>query len=117
MTWLRRTRRDEEGMAKAKWLCTACENIFEGDTALESLSCPKCQGIDVQKLNVLTSDAVDANGPPAWEFICQVCKSYFEAPVPRGPDEAKNIRCPGCKSRILRRYNAMTIECYVHSHG
>ena len=38
-----------------------------------------------------------------WEYECHRCKSTFKVPVPRGPSEEKQIKCPQCGSMDITR--------------
>jgi Zn finger protein HypA/HybF involved in hydrogenase expression len=45
-----------------------------------------------------------------WEFECRHCKSNFVTPVPRGPREERELQCPSCKSKDLKRLNAGNLQ-------
>jgi len=42
-----------------------------------------------------------------WWLACHQCKSKFEAPVPRGPREEKELSCPVCGSKSIERTEAL----------
>jgi rRNA maturation endonuclease Nob1 len=42
-----------------------------------------------------------------WELTCRQCKSNFEAPVPFGPREEKELECPHCGSKEIERVEAL----------
>jgi rRNA maturation endonuclease Nob1 len=42
-----------------------------------------------------------------WELTCRQCKSSFELPVPRGPREEKELKCPKCGSEYIERIEAL----------
>jgi hypothetical protein len=41
-----------------------------------------------------------------WELACRQCKASFEVPVPRGPTEEKELKCPICGSESIERIEA-----------
>jgi rRNA maturation endonuclease Nob1 len=43
-----------------------------------------------------------------WELTCRQCKSNFELPVPRGPREEKELKCPECGSKEIVRREALS---------
>jgi len=43
-----------------------------------------------------------------WELTCRQCKSSFEVPVPRGPREEKELKCPQCGSEYIERIAVST---------
>ena len=43
-----------------------------------------------------------------WELTCRLCKSNFEVPVPRGPREEKELKCPKCESKYIERIEALS---------
>jgi len=42
-----------------------------------------------------------------WELTCRQCDSKFELPVPRGPREEKELKCPRCGSKQIERIEAL----------
>jgi len=42
-----------------------------------------------------------------WELTCHKCKSNFEVPVPFGPTEERNLKCPHCGSKEIGRVEAL----------
>lgn len=38
-----------------------------------------------------------------WHFDCLSCKADFEVPVPRGPREEKELTCPVCGRKEIKR--------------
>jgi len=40
-----------------------------------------------------------------WEFDCLNCNKKFEADVPRGPREEREMKCTHCGSRDIKRIN------------
>jgi rRNA maturation endonuclease Nob1 len=42
-----------------------------------------------------------------WELTCRQCTSKFEAPVPFGPREEKELECPHCGSKDIERVEAL----------
>jgi len=41
-----------------------------------------------------------------WQLICHQCQSNFEVPVPFGPKEEKELKCPYCGSKDFARVEA-----------
>jgi len=41
-----------------------------------------------------------------WELTCRRCKSNFTVPVPSGPAEEKELKCPKCRSQQIERIEA-----------
>jgi DNA-directed RNA polymerase subunit RPC12/RpoP len=87
-------------MEKAKQFCRRCGEIFEILKApgTRGLTCPRCYGGDLEDYAACSLEA----GPPPWEFECQKCLTRFSVTAPRGPDEAKAIRCPVCGTANAR---------------
>ena len=87
-------------MPGTKYQCNQCQETFEllGELPKEGLKCPRCAGRDIGDLNAGSLGI----GPPPWEYTCQQCSSQFRVEAPRGPDEAKKIRCPVCESRNIK---------------
>ena len=110
-------------MPDSKYLCDKCQTLFElsvEDNPVEgkAAKCTDCGSTDVQKLNVCSLNMhIDTSGPPPWEYICHQCNVFFEVPVPHGPDEAKQIKCPECGSQDIERVNVVTLELLEHPCG
>jgi predicted Zn-ribbon and HTH transcriptional regulator len=43
-----------------------------------------------------------------WELTCRQCKFNFEVPVPRGPREEKELKCPKCESKYIERIETLS---------
>jgi rRNA maturation endonuclease Nob1 len=43
-----------------------------------------------------------------WELNCHQCKSNFEVPVPFGPREERELKCPHCGSKDIERIEALS---------
>ncbi len=48
--------------------------------------------------------------PVIWEFACCQCQHIFTTPVPRGPKEEKQLKCPLCASSRIKRTTVDSIE-------
>jgi len=48
--------------------------------------------------------------PLKWEFECNQCKSKFEYPVPRGPEEEHALTCPKCGSMDIKNLSLCCVE-------
>jgi DNA-directed RNA polymerase subunit RPC12/RpoP len=86
-------------MLAKKYICNGCRELFlvRGSSHSEGLTCPRCAGKEVLEYNACGLEI----GPPPWEFLCRVCGGRFNVKSPDGPDEARQIRCPRCKSPKL----------------
>jgi len=110
-------------MPPFKCLCNQCAELFElpephGATGEKEAKCPECGSTDIVRLNVRTlSVRIDEIGPPPWEYVCYKCKTWFELPVPHGPDEEKEAKCPECGSTHIERLNVCSLECIEHPFG
>ena len=45
-----------------------------------------------------------------WEYECHSCKARFHTPVPRGPKEERNTKCPRCASPDIERMNVANLQ-------
>ena len=96
-------------MQAAKYLCNRCQELFEllEPHHTEEIKCPRCSSEDVREL-------IDCNlgtGPPPWEYVCHQCGGKFRVAAPRGPTEAKKIRCPTCESRNIEWLSTVSEVC------
>jgi DNA-directed RNA polymerase subunit RPC12/RpoP len=97
---------------KLRYICHQCRREFELPIAetVESgrgIKCPECGSTDVQIIkspscNVATSGE---SKMLTWDYVCHQCRDLFELPVPRGPKEEKEAKCPGCSSMDIQRIN------------
>lgn len=107
-------------MTSTKLLCNSCKKLLEPEDLKRSKinwKCPVCGSEDIRELKVFSSGDENNGGPPPWDFVCEKCLVYFQFPVPRGPDEARQIVCPECKSKNITRHNACTLDSYEHACG
>lgn len=70
--------------------------------------CPK-YGKDIAQ-GVCLYPALASDNELKWEFICHLCKAHFDVPVPRGPTEEKQIKCPKCGSQNIERIDVHKFE-------
>jgi len=42
-----------------------------------------------------------------WELTCLQCKANFEVEAPFGPTEERELKCPHCGSKDIRRIEAL----------
>jgi len=47
-----------------------------------------------------------------WEYVCYQCKAQFELPVPRGPAEEKEAKCPKCGSVDVEKMLTWEYVCH-----
>jgi putative FmdB family regulatory protein len=87
-------------MEVQKFKCNRCGEIFEILQRFQNtgLACPKCQSEDLTEYNFCTLEV----GPPPWKYQCRNCNSEFLITAPRGPDEAKAVNCPVCRTKDLK---------------
>jgi rRNA maturation endonuclease Nob1 len=45
-----------------------------------------------------------------WEVKCRQCLSKFEVPVPKGPRDEKELKCPRCGSKELERLDVFNFS-------
>lgn len=99
------------------FLCGQCHALIEQNDCKDE-RCPECGKNSLVKLNICKRDTgIDESGPPPWEYVCHRCRSFFRVPVPRGPDEAKQINCPDCGGKNIERFNATCLEDIEHAFG
>ena len=48
-----------------------------------------------------------------WELECKQCQAKFEQPVPKGPEEERNIKCPQCGSKDIKNRSLCSLEAPV----
>lgn len=104
---------------KDLFLCQQCHTLLELETHAQrdGLKCSDC-GSSLVKLDVSRKNgAIDESGPPPWEYVCHQCKTFFREPVPHGPDEAKNIKCPECGNKDVERFRVCCLEGIEHPFG
>ncbi len=91
------------------YMCNQCQALFELPEPLDlpderDTKCPECGSTNIERLHICSVDVcLDESGPPPWEYVCYQCKSYFQIPVPRGPAEEKETKCPECGSGDIER--------------
>lgn len=101
-------------MEEYVYLCQQCNNLFDlsvlpGPEEEKEVKCTECQSMNVERLNVWISNVCSLEeGPPAWEYTCHQCKTFFRLLVPHGPKEEEEAECPQCKSRDIERVNVYT---------
>jgi DNA-directed RNA polymerase subunit RPC12/RpoP len=87
-------------MEAQKYHCNHCGELFEivELSYPQELACPRCSSEDFEEYNACNLEI----SPPPWEYLCQQCHVRFRVTAPRGPDEARAIRCPACRSNNLK---------------
>jgi DNA-directed RNA polymerase subunit RPC12/RpoP len=97
---------------KLRYICHQCRIEFElpitekAESGRE-IKCPECGGRDVQIIKSPSCN-ITASGESKmlmWDYVCHQCRALFELPVPRGPKEEKEAKCPGCGSMDIQRIN------------
>ena len=105
---------------KDLFLCQQCHTLLELErhSMTDGAKCTGCGSNNVVKLNVSRKNGViDESGPPPWEYVCHQCNTFFREPVPCGPDEAKNIKCPECGNKDVERFRVCCLEDIEHPFG
>lgn len=105
-----------------KYNCCHCKGLFEvihsiGLGKNQRAKCPACGSIDVQELPSWIPDGFNLGlyySPSNWQYYCDQCQSTFELPVPSGPKEEQQRKCPTCGSMNLKRLTALVIEAPIY---
>jgi len=95
-------------MEAPKYRCNHCGETFEIDKLSQTseLACPRCYSQDLSEYYACSLEI----GPPPWEYWCQRCRVRFRITAPRGPDEAKAIKCPCCGNGNIK-WHFTVYEC------
>ena len=101
-----------------KYRCNHCQAMFELSCQLgadheHSGKCPKCGSTDLESLPAwvpLTYNMELYDSPSQWKYECKQCKASFEMPVPSGPTEEQQRKCPSCGSSDIQRLTSLVIE-------
>lgn len=103
-------------MKEIVFLCNQCHALFRlpeehHPNMAQNAECPFCRDKGFIQLTIHGCDVPsDEIGPPALEFVCFACHTYFAVPSPKEPDETANLRCPICRSRNIEQFNDCSIE-------
>ena len=105
-------------MIVGKFKCKKCKAVFEQSCEIgahhsHSIKCPKCGSAELDELPAwvpLTYNMDLYDSPSQWQYECKDCKANFEMPVPSGPTEERNRKCPTCGSGNIERLTALAIE-------
>lgn len=101
-----------------KYACRQCKTMFEllaaqSEDGQQGAKCPACGSTHIEKLPAWIPAGFNLDlyfSPPAWEYKCHQCNTVFELPVPRGPAEEKQRKCPACGSMDIERLTALVVE-------
>ena len=100
-----------------KYMCHQCKAMFEVQSQYglgqQEEKCPNCGSNDIETLPSwvpLTYNMNLYHSPSSWKYECPHCKNTFEMPVPSGPTEEKQRRCPSCGSMDIKRLTVLAIE-------
>jgi DNA-directed RNA polymerase subunit RPC12/RpoP len=99
----------EKSVPSIKYLCNRCLETFEvlSSHHLEDILCPYCAGRELSKVEACSLEI----GPPQWEYTCRRCGIRFRIKSPKGPDEAKAVRCLQCGSAEVKWMVGATWGC------
>jgi rRNA maturation endonuclease Nob1 len=112
----------EVEMFVGKFKCHHCKAMFEltsqlGSEKEQEAKCPTCGSVDIEGLPFwvpLTYNMDLYNSPSLWKYECHQCKTIFELPVPSGPTEEKQRKCPSCSSMDIARLTALALDMPVY---
>ncbi|MDD5701480.1 MAG: hypothetical protein PHU23_05455 [Dehalococcoidales bacterium] len=92
-----------------KYHCSRCGEIFEIVELPHPAksNCPRCASEDCEEYNACSLEIC----PPPWVYQCQQCRARFRVTAPRGPDEAKAIQCPACRSSDVKWLALSSAAC------
>jgi DNA-directed RNA polymerase subunit RPC12/RpoP len=94
-----------------KYSCRQCHTLFVIPSRADSETgrlpqCPKCGSDDIEVLPAWVPIGYDPclyYSPSTWQYSCPQCKATFELPVPSGPTEEQQRKCPTCGSGDIKR--------------
>ena len=101
-----------------KYACRQCRAFFDLSSPSDfgkgkEAKCCKCGSDDVEQLPSWMPIGFNLDlyhSPSVWKYLCSRCKTTFELPVPSGPTEDKQRKCPTCKSMNLERLTVLVAE-------
>ena len=101
-----------------KYACYQCKALFElavspSGEGQEGAKCPNCGSTQIEKLPSWIPEGFNLElyfSPPEWEYKCHQCTIVFKLPVPSGPTEEKQRKCPACGSMDIERLTALVVE-------
>ena len=105
-------------MFLGKFICHHCKSMFElkpqpGLEGEQARKCPTCGSMDTESLPSWVPLSYNMNlydSPSLWKYECHQCKNTFEMPVPSGPTEEKQRKCPSCGSADIERLTVLVVE-------
>jgi len=103
-------------MGEYMYLCRQCKALLDlsvqSDSEEESeAKCPECGSVYIDRFPSWAPVGYNVvEGPAMWEYTCNQCKTVFKLPVPNGPLEEKEIKCPECRSMHIERLTALAFE-------
>ncbi len=109
-------------MSVCKYTCRQCQTFFElvspkDSKKDEEAKCPACGSIDVEVLPQWIPYGFNLNlyhSQLTWQYSCHQCQTTFELPVPSGPTEEKQRKCPVCKSMDIERLTVLVVDLPVY---
>lgn len=105
-----------------KYICYHCKKSFEMPASLpgdeqDGVRCPGCGSIQFEKSPSWLPEGYKLDAylsPSEWEYKCHQCNTIFKLPVPSGPTEEEQIKCPACSSTDIERLTALVFEHSLH---
>ena len=98
-------------MTERIYICQQCQTLFRLLPSEKEVKCPECGGTHLDM--VPSWEPIGArcySGSPEWEYRCGECQTVFRLPVPAGPAEEKEAKCPHCESTHVERLTPVVFE-------
>jgi DNA-directed RNA polymerase subunit RPC12/RpoP len=83
----------------------------------EEVQCSHCGSRDIEELPSWIPMSFNLNlyfGLMSWQYSCQQCKTVFDLPVPTGPTEEKERKCPTCGSMQIERLTPLEVDLPIY---
>ena len=99
-------------------VCPVCKTMCElpasySGEGRQGAVCPACGSTDIKRVPSWIPEGFNLElyfGQPEWEYKCHQCTGVFKLPVPSGPTEEKQRKCPACGSMDIERLTALVVE-------
>lgn len=96
-------------------LCRDCQSLFDLSvspvTEETGIKCPACGSVHIERIPSWAPKGLNLyKSLSEWEYACLQCKATFKLPVPQGPLEEQEVRCPECGSMSVERLTVLGVE-------